>query len=51
MRGERAADRVRRAYLMPAALAVGIALGLGSALLGDGIFDALSWLAAALPSR
>jgi hypothetical protein len=36
-------------FLIPAIIAVIIAFGLVSALLGDGIWDALSWLALLLP--
>ncbi|WP_315830783.1 hypothetical protein [Bradyrhizobium prioriisuperbiae] len=36
-------------FLVPAIIAVIIAFGLVSALLGDGIWDALSWLALLLP--
>jgi len=35
--------------VMPAVLAVASAIGLLSALLGDGVFDAVSWVALALP--
>lgn len=36
-------------FLIPAIIAVVIAFGLVSALLGDGVWDALSWLALLLP--
>jgi hypothetical protein len=36
-------------FLIPAIIAVIIAFGLVSALLGDGVSDALSWLALLLP--
>ncbi len=36
-------------FLVPAIIAVIVAFGLVSALLGDGVWDALSWLALLLP--
>ena len=36
-------------FLIPAIIAVVVASGLLSALLGDGVWDALSWLALLLP--
>lgn len=39
----------RQIWVMPAILALVSALGLISALLGDGIWDVLSWLALAVP--
>jgi hypothetical protein len=36
-------------FLFPAIIAIVIAFGLMSALLGDGIWDAASWIALAFP--
>jgi hypothetical protein len=36
-------------FVLPAIIAIIVALGLISALLGDGIWDAASWIALALP--
>jgi hypothetical protein len=36
-------------FRAPLGLALGSAVGLTSALLGDGVWDALSWLALSLP--
>jgi hypothetical protein len=38
-----------RVFGVPAALAVGSAFGLISALLGDGVWDTLSWFALGAP--
>jgi hypothetical protein len=40
---------VRRVFFMPCVLALVSAFGLVSALVGDGIWDGLSWLALAAP--
>jgi hypothetical protein len=40
---------VRRVFLIPCVLAIVSALGLVSALVGDGIWDGLSWLALTAP--
>ena len=42
-------SRFRRVYLMPVLVAVFTASGLTLALLGDNLWDALSWLALAIP--
>jgi hypothetical protein len=39
----------RRVFGMPALLAIASAIGLLSALLGDGVWDWLSWLALGAP--
>lgn len=39
----------RRTWFPPLAIAVISAAGMASALLGDGIWDVLSWFALALP--
>lgn len=39
----------REVFRMPLLLALASALGLSSALFGDGIWDALSWAALAVP--
>lgn len=41
--------RLERVYRAPALLAVSTVLGLSSALLGDGGWDALSWAALGVP--
>ena len=38
-----------RIFRIPVALAVATLIGLASALLGDGVWDALSWATLALP--
>jgi hypothetical protein len=38
-----------RVFLFPAIIAFIVGCGLASALLGDGIWDAVSWIALALP--
>jgi hypothetical protein len=38
-----------RIFLFPALIAVVVLVGLVSALLGDGIWDAVSWVALAFP--
>ncbi len=43
------ASRFRKLWLVPLALAALTAAGLTSALVGDGAWDALSWLALAAP--
>ena len=40
---------ITRIFLWPAIIALIAAFGLVSALLGDGIWDAASWIALALP--
>jgi hypothetical protein len=47
MAGERRS--VARIFRFPALIALVIAFGLISALLGDGIWDAASWIALGLP--
>jgi hypothetical protein len=37
-------------FLLPAIISLVIAFGLVSALLGDGVWDVLSWLALAVPA-
>jgi hypothetical protein len=39
-----------RTFLWPAVVGVATAIGLISALLGDGVWDVLSWLTLALPA-
>lgn len=39
---------LRRVYFLPVMIAVASALGLTSALLGNGVFDVISWLALGL---
>jgi len=45
----RRTQSLRRVFGVPLVLAVLSAVGLVSALLGDGVWDALSWLALGLP--
>ena len=40
---------LRQIFLVPAIIALIVAFGLISALLGDGVWDAASWVALALP--
>jgi hypothetical protein len=40
---------VARIFAVPALLAVLIAVGLTSGVLGDGIWDVISWIALAVP--
>jgi len=40
---------VTQIFLLPAIIAVIVSFGLVSALLGDGVWDAASWIALALP--
>ena len=42
-------SRTRRIFAVPACIAVLSAVGLLSALLGDGVWDALSWAALGAP--
>ena len=47
--GEPMSTVLPRVYTMPAGLALGTAVGLVSALLGDGIWDTVSWVALGAP--
>jgi hypothetical protein len=38
-----------RIFLLPAIISLAVIFGLVSALLGDGVWDVLSWLALAVP--
>jgi hypothetical protein len=40
---------IRQIFLLPALIALIVTFGLFSALLGDGIWDAASWVALAIP--
>jgi VIT1/CCC1 family predicted Fe2+/Mn2+ transporter len=49
LQGSRTRSRFTRVFLYPIGIAMGAAVGLVLALIGDGVWDATSWIAVGLP--